>query len=66
MRKLADLFLDRRDEFNDFVVKSSENMRKEDQNLVEDLMRNNRVSSQINNACKTFIRFAAKQFIVCS
>ncbi len=56
MRKLADLYFDRRDAHDDFTVKSHENMKKEDQGMVEDLMRNNRVTTQINNACKDVMK----------
>lgn len=52
MKKLADLFFDKRPEKGDLIVKSYENMKEEDQNLLEDLMRNCKVISQINNACK--------------
>ena len=52
MRKLADLYLNSRPRKNDFSVVSYENMKKEDQGLVEDLMRDAKVISQINNACK--------------
>lgn len=52
MRKLADLFFDKRHKKNDLSITAYENMRDEDQGLVEDLMRNNKIMSQVNNACK--------------
>lgn len=52
MRKIADLYFDKRPDKGDLIVRSYENMRDEDQNLVQDLMRNYKVSSQINNACR--------------
>jgi len=52
MKKLADLFFNKRPGKNDLNVVAYENMRKEDQGLVEDLMRNSKIMSQVNNACK--------------
>lgn len=52
MRKLADLFADKRVGKAGFVIKYSENMREEDHSLVEDLMRDARVNPQVWSACE--------------
>ena len=52
MRKLADLYIGEQNRTGQMPIVDSENMRKEDEGLVADLMRDSKVISQINNACK--------------
>lgn len=56
MRKLADLYYKKRPRTKDFGDVSCQNMKKEDRGLVEDLMRDSKMVSQVNNACKDIMK----------
>ena len=52
MRKLADLYFNYDVKSGDYKVAATANIKKEEEKLVEDLIRDSRVKVKLNNACK--------------
>jgi hypothetical protein len=52
MKKLADLYFNYNVQKGEYIASTHANMQEKDTGLVEDLMRNSKLTVKLNNACK--------------